>query len=352
MESSLNNIRGRGASTDQQNRFREEKIDYFEDQETGEKPNPAREIIWDDSSTIITKNSSPDIGFTHGINVYRGCEHGCAYCYARPYHEFLGYSPGLEFESKIVVKRKAPELLRKALSSPRWQPKVLAMSGVTDCYQPLERELALTRQCLKVLEEFRNPVTIITKNHLVTRDVDLLGQLAESKSCRVYLSLTTNDRSLARTLEPRTSTPDRRLKAIRTLSDAGIPVGVMVAPIIPGLNDHEVVELLEAAADAGATMAGYTMLRLPYAVKDIFSDWLEHHRPDRKDKVLNRIKELRGGKLNSTEFGTRMKGEGTWSEQIGTLFRIHARRLGLNRSPEPLSTASFRPGRGSQLGLF
>ncbi|MGH7545805.1 MAG: PA0069 family radical SAM protein, partial [Gemmatimonadota bacterium] len=287
------------------------------------------------------------------LNPYRGCEHGCVYCYARPTHEYFGLSAGLDFETKIFVKEDAPELLRKELSSPRWEPQVIVMSGVTDPYQPIERRLAITRRCLEVLEEFRSPVAIITKNHLVTRDIDLLARLAECKAASVTLSITTLDSDLQRVLEPRTCTPARRLLAIRKLADAGVPASVNVAPVIPGLTDHEIPRILEAAVEAGASAAGFTMLRLPYAVKRLFETWLEQHVPDRKGKVLGRIRDVRGGRLNDPRFGSRMRGEGPYAEQIAKLFEVTCRRLGVDRRRVGLSTSAFRrPSEGRQLSLF
>jgi DNA repair photolyase len=267
-------------------------------------------------------------------------------------HEYLGFSAGLDFESKILVKQNAPELLRKELSSSRWKPQVLAMSVATDCYQPVERKLRITRRCLEVLAEFRNPVAVVTKNHLVTRDIDLLSELAHYDAAVVMVSLTTLDDDLRRVMEPRTSRPARRLAAIEALAQAGIPVGVMIAPIIPGLTDHEIPALLSAAAEAGASFAAYTPVRLPYAVRPLFEDWLERHFPERKEKVLNRIRSMRGGKLNDPRFGSRMRGEGIFAEQIAQLFSISRRRAGIGEKHSPkLSTAAFRRA-GSQPTLF
>lgn len=274
-------------------------------------------------------------------------------CYARPTHEYLGLSAGLDFESKVLVKEDAPGLLRKQLASPRWEPKVLSMSGVTDCYQPVEKKLGITRGCLEVLAEFRNPVVVVTKNHLVTRDIDLLSDLAGHGAAAVAVSLTTLDDDLRRIMEPRTSRPVRRLAAIRKLAEAGIPVWVMTAPVIPGLNDHELPNLLSAAAEAGATFAGYVPVRLPGAVAPLFEDWLERHFPDRKEKVLNRIRSMRGGRLNDPEFGSRMKGGGVYAEHVSRLFSVACRRAGIERGRFPkLSTASFRRDGGAQPGLF
>jgi DNA repair photolyase len=274
-------------------------------------------------------------------------------CYARPFHEYLDLSPGLDFETKIFVKEDAPELLRKELSARLWEPKVLVMSGVTDPYQPVERRLKVTRRCLEVLAEFRNPVAMITKSDLVTRDADLLAELAGHGAAAATLSITTLSKELKRVMEPRAALPEKRLEAIRRLSDAGIPTGVNVAPVIPGLTDHEMPEILERAAEAGAVRAGWIMLRLPHAVKDLFADWLERHFPDRKEKVLNRLRDLRGGVLYDPRYGARMRGEGPFAEQVRQVFEVSCRRAGLNQIPVELSTAAFRrPHKGGQLGLF
>jgi DNA repair photolyase len=341
-------MRGRGASSNPPNRF-EKRALVPEDPEA---PLPRTQILQDKARSIISRNNSPDVGFEASLNPYRGCEHGCAYCYARPTHEFLGFSAGLDFETKILVKEDAPDLLRAELAHKSWTPTLLAMSGVTDCYQPLERGLRLTRRCLEVLLDFRNPVWIITKNHLVTRDVDLLRGLAGFKAAAVVLSVTTLDEKLARALEPRTSTPSRRLAAIATLAEAGVPVGVNVAPIIPGLTDAEIPAILKAAKKAGASFAGHTLLRLPLGVKEIFSRWLDEHAPERKSKVLNRVLETRGGRLNDPRFGLRMTGEGVYAEQIDALFKLARRKAGLADDGPDLSTASFRVPPGPQLTLF
>jgi DNA repair photolyase len=350
--------RGRGAGFNPMNRFEtthhELELEQVEEDEEYLKAlnRPKTEYLTDRSRTIIAENDSPDVGFEASINPYRGCEHGCVYCYARPTHEFLGYSAGLDFETRILVKEDAPELLRAELSSPRWRPRVLALSGVTDPYQPLERRLGLTRRCLAVLAEFRQAVSIITKNHLVTRDIDLLGELARHGAAGVFLSITTLDPELAGRLEPRTTRPAGRLEAIAELSRAGIPTGVLVAPVIPGLNEHEIPAILEAAAQAGARQAGHVLVRLPLAVADLFQDWLARHYPERKDKILGRIRAARDGRLNDSRFGVRMSGEGHHAEMITRLFRSASRRVGLNQSPWPVSAAAFRRPGPQQLTLF
>jgi len=352
MRSNRSPVRGRGAAENPPNRF--ETLTYARDPEdTGpDDPAPQTQFLKDPSRSLITYNESPDVGFEASINPYRGCEHGCIYCYARPTHEYLGFSAGLDFETKILVKEDAPELLRRELSSPRWKPQPLAISGVTDPYQPVERRLQLTRQCLAVLAEFRNPVVIITKNHLVTRDLDLLSELARHRAAAVYLSITTLDASLARTMEPRTSQPARRLAAIEALARAGVPAGVLVAPVIPGLTDHEMSAIIAAAAKAGARFAGYVLLRLPHAVAPLFEAWLTQHHNSKKGKVLNRIRAMRGGRLNDPRFGSRMKGEGIFAEQIAQLFSLACRQVRLGAQDFSLSTAAFRRPRPAQPSLF
>lgn len=302
---------------------------------------PETRVEVDDSQSIVTENQSPDIGFRFSLNPYRGCEHGCAYCYARPYHEFLGYNAGIDFETRILAKPAAPELLERKFASRGWTPERLACSGVTDCYQPIEKEWRITRRCLEVCLAFRNPVGIITKNALVTRDLDVLSELARFDAGLVAISLTTLDSGLAGILEPRASRPQARLDAISALRDAGVPVGVSVAPIIPGLNEHEIPALLEAAADHGASFASGTLVRLPYSVKDVFSDWLERHFPERKELVLERIRETRGGQLNDANFQTRMTGTGALAGEVATLLRVSKRRYGLDRASPRLSTEHF-----------
>ncbi|GAB5407925.1 MAG: PA0069 family radical SAM protein [Balneolaceae bacterium] len=344
--------RGRGSSDNPINRFERHYVDYDLDEETGEKPAQKTQLFKDDTKNIISFNKSPDIPFEVGLNPYRGCEHGCIYCYARPFHEYLGFSVGLDFETKIVVKYDAPELLKKTLISPKWDPQVIAMSGITDVYQPIERKLEITRRCLEVLAEYRNPVGIITKNFLVTRDIDHLKRLADFNCVNVTLSITSLDKSLTEVMEPRTSRPYRRLKAIEMLAEAGIPVGVNVAPIIPGLTDHECAEILRAASDAGATRASYIIVRLPYKVKDIFVDWLEQHFPDRKEKIKNRLYDMGGGKLYEATWGKRMRGDGNFAKQIKDIFEIQTKKLGLNESRTQLTVEHFIKSSGSQLTLF
>lgn len=328
-------------------------MERFEDWDPAEDHPTKTEFIEDHTVGIIAKNNSPDVGFERSINAYRGCEHGCAYCFARPFHEYLGMSAGLDFESKIMVKLSAPELLRAELLSPKWQPQLIAMSGVTDCYQPAERKFQLTRRCLEVLLDFRNPVGIITKNHLVTRDIDILQQLAAFNCVAVNISITTLDPALCAKMEPRASLPQFRLDAVRKLSEAGIPVGIMAAPMVPGLTDHEMPRIIQAAADAGAKFAGYIPMRLPFGVKEIFTHWLDRHFPGHKDKVLNRVRAIRGGKLNDPNFGSRLEGEGIFAKQMEKMFDVAIRRTGLATSSGGLTIQHFRrPGTATQLALI
>ena len=333
-------MKGRGAAANPPNRF--ERIEYVPDPDAP-PGRPATELLRDRSRSVIATNLSPDIGFDASVNPYRGC----AYCYARPTHEYLGFSAGLDFETRIVVKEDAPELLAAELARPRWRPQPLALSGVTDPYQPVERRLGITRRCLQVLAEFRNPVTVVTKNRLVARDADLLADLAAGGAAAVFLSIPTIDASLSNALEPRTSTPARRLQAMEALAAAGVPVGVLTAPVIPGLTDHEIPAILDAAGAAGASFAGYVMLRLPLAVAPLFEDWLERHRPDRKGKVLSRIRQVRGGKpgdgrLNDAGFGSRMRGSGPFADLVATMFARSCAHAGVaDRAPE-LDAGSFR----------
>ena len=343
--------RGRGAASNPPNRFEHITLERDPDWNPEEDPAPKTQFLRDLSQTIITYNNSPDIPFKASINAYRGCEHGCSYCYARPYHEYLGFSAGLDFESRIMVKENAPELLRRELASPKWKPQELAVSGVTDCYQPIERKLQLTRRCLAVLAEFRNPVSIITKNFLVTRDLDLLRELVAWQAVHVNFSINSLDTELARKLEPRSSSPKQRLAAVETLSKAGVPVGVLVAPVIPALNDHEIPSVLTAAKAAGAIWAGTEVLRLPLTVAPIFEQWLELNVPEKKDKILGRIRAIRGGKLNDPRFGSRMRGDGIFADQISRIFHVARRRVGLPEEAPALSTAGFRRPEGSQLPL-
>jgi DNA repair photolyase len=343
---------GRGAVDNPPNRFETIAIVKEPDWTDPDDPLPATQFFRDSSRTIISYNDSPDVGFDASFNPYRGCEHGCIYCYARPTHEYFGLSAGLDFETKIFVKENAPDLLRAELSSKKWKPQVLACSGVTDCYQPIERRLKITRRCLEVLREFRNPVAVITKNFLVTRDADLFADLARDDAAAVVISVTSLDEKVSRAMEPRASRPAQRLAAIETLAKAGVPVAVNVAPVVPGLTDHEIPLILEACARAGARSAAYVALRLPYAVSPLFQDWLGRNFPDRKNRVLHRIQDIRGGKLYRSEFGSRMRGEGVYADQIASLFEVARRKSGLDKRDFELSTKAFRRPGENQLLLF
>jgi DNA repair photolyase len=344
-------LKGRGAASNPANRF--ESISYIRtDWDSSDDPQPQTLFLKDTTRSIINYNDSPDVGFDASINPYRGCEHGCIYCFARPNHEYLGFSAGIDFETKILVKDDAPELLRRELSSKSWKPQVIAISGVTDAYQPIERHLQVTRRCLEVLAEFRNPVVIITKNELVTRDIDLLKELARVDAALVLVSVTSLDNELARELEPRASQPQRRLLAIKQLAEAGILVGSLVAPVIPGLTDHEMPAIVSAIAEAGAKIASYVPLRLPYGVAPLFEEWLTIHRPLQKEKILGRIREIRGGRMNDPNFGSRMQGQGAYAQQIAELFAVCCRKAGLNTVRPKLSAASFRHPGSPQLSLF
>lgn len=339
--------RGRGAQGNPLSRF--EHLEVVSEEASPVKV--ATQYLRDDSRTIVARNESPDVPFSVSINPYRGCEHGCTYCYARTYHEYLGFSAGLDFETRILVKDKAPQLLRSELDSPGWQPQVLGMSGITDPYQPIERQLRLTRGCLEVLAEYRNPVALITKNALVKRDLDFLSELAHHQAVGVALSITSLDADLTGRMEPRTSHPRDRLAALERLSANGIPCGVSIAPVIPGLTDHEIPQILKAAAEHGATWANWLLLRLPGAVEGIFTSWLEQTFPRRTGKVLNRVRHLRKGALSDSRFGRRMRGEGIFADQIRALFASTCQRHDLATTGPQLSTAAFRRPGGHQLNL-
>lgn len=312
------------------------------------------EYLPDSSAGIVSENRSPDIPFRYSLNPYRGCVHACAYCYARPTHEFLGMNAGLDFETRIVVKHDAARLLRDWLAKPSWRPEPIMFSGVTDCYQPAEREFRLTRACLKVAAECGQPISIITKNALVLRDLDLLSPMASEGLVQVYLSVTTLDPELARQMEPRTSIPAARLRAVETLVDAGVPVGVMMAPIIPGLNDSEAAAILAAASKAGAQTANYVLLRLPLTVEPVFEEWLQRTRPGEADRVLGRIRQTRDGRLNDSSWGQRMVGQGAIADQIRQTFKLFKRRHGLDGRLPPHHCDRFQapPDRSGQLRLF
>ncbi len=344
-------LSGRGTTQEPENRYERLHIEPDPEVEGG---SPLPTLFYRDTSrSALAENESPDVGFRFSLNPYRGCEHGCIYCYARPTHEYLSFNAGLDFERRIMVKHDAPELLRRTFLSPRWHPEMIALSGNTDCYQPVERRLRLTRRCLEVFCEFRNPVGIITKSALVARDADLLADLGAHDAARVFVSVTSLDGGLARRMEPRAAQPERRLEAIRALSAAGVPVGVMIAPVIPGLNDEEIPRILRAAAAAGARSASWVLLRLPKPVDALFSEWLGQHFPERRMRVLGRIRECRGGNLYDPRFGTRMRGAGVYAEQIRALFTTTARRCGLDQPLPPANSGAFRrpPASGDQLRL-
>ncbi len=345
---------GRGTTAAPPNRYEPLHVELDPTDPEESASGPPTVFYRDASRTILAENASPDVGFRFSLNPYRGCEHGCIYCYARPTHEYLGFSAGLDFERRIMVKEDAPVLLRATFLAPRWEPQVVALSGNTDCYQPLERRLGLTRRCLEVFLEFRNPVAVVTKSALVARDADLLGALAAHRAAHVLVSVTTLDPELARRMEPRAAQPARRLEALATLAAAGVPVGVLVGPVIPGLNDAEIPRILAAARAAGARSASWVLLRLPKPVDALFDRWLAEHYPERRARVLARIRDTRGGRLSDATFGRRQSGEGEYAAQIAALFAAAARRCGLDRPLPPLSAAAFRrpPGAGEQLRLL
>lgn len=339
---------GRGTVENPINRFERFHIE-LDQKELNAKPDT--QYLTDPSRSIIAKNNSPDVGFDYSINPYRGCEHGCIYCYARPTHEYLGFSSGLDFETKILVKTEAPLLLREELNSKKWRSEPIAVCGITDPYQPIERHLKLTRRCLAVLSEFRNPVVIVTKNFLITRDLDYLKELAAFGGVVVNISLTSLDPNVHRVMEPRTSPPLKRLEAIGMLSSNGIPVNVYVAPVIPGLTDYEVPKILKAARNAGAVSSSFMFLRLPHSVQDLFLDWLERHFPERRNRVINRLKEIRGGELSDPRFYWRMRGTGKYAQHVSSLFNASCRKFGLKNELPRLNKDAFRRP-GPQLELF
>ncbi|QDU91704.1 Radical SAM superfamily protein [Pirellulimonas nuda] len=347
--------RGRGAQGQPDNPYLPLRVEpWLEDLEDEACAAPRTTYYDDLSQSIVSENNSPDIPFRYSVNPYRGCQHGCSYCYARPTHEYLGLSAGLDFETKVFVKRDAARLFRAWLARPKYVPEEVAMSGVTDCYQPVERQLRITRSVLEVAAACRQPIGIVTKNALVTRDLDLLSDLARDNAAGVAVSITTLDPKLARVMEPRTSTPAARLRAIRELTAGGVPVRVMAAPVIPGLNDSELPAILRAAAEAGATSAGYVLLRLPTTVREVFLEWLRAFEPTRYERVVSLVQSTRGGKLNSSDFADRQRGRGAYAQQIGQTFAVFAKKCGLSAKGRPLSAAAFRPPvvPGAQQRLF
>jgi DNA repair photolyase len=348
--------RGRGARSNESGRFESETREDFDDgwEGLGDLDAFKTEVRIEPARSIITSNDSPDIGFDQSINPYRGCEHGCIYCYARPTHCFLGHSAGLDFETKLYAKANAADLLTRELANPRYQPKLIALGTNTDPYQPIEREHRITRSILEVLAQARHPVGIVTKSSLIVRDLDILGPMARLGLVKVALSVTTLERRVARKMEPRAPTPGKRLEAIRSLSGAGVPTAVMVAPIVPGLNDSEIERILEAAYEAGARQAGYVMLRLPLEIKTLFREWLATEFPDRAKRVISLVQSLHGGRDYEAEFGLRQRGRGPFAEHIALRFRLALKRLGMNERKGELTTDLFeRPQLpGTQLSLF
>src|SRR6266581_1006744 len=345
--------RGRGALSNASGRYEPKARVGFDDgwQSLEDLPPFATSVTVDATRKIITRNDSPDIGFDRSINPYRGCEHGCVYCFARPTHAYLGLSPGLDFETKLFVKPEAPELLERELSAPGYQPRTIAIGTNTDPYQPIERKYQIMRRILEVLERAGHPVGIVTKSALVLRDIDILSRMAERNLAKVALSVTTLDAKLARTMEPRAATPSRRLETLRQLSAAGIPTAVLVAPIIPAINDSEIERILDAAAAAGVQGAGYVILRLPLEVRDLFREWLMASFPDRYRHVFKLIREMRGGKDYDSTWGRRMKGSGPYAWMIGRRFEIACAKIGLNKDKTKLTTEHFRPPRPGAVQL-
>jgi DNA repair photolyase len=348
--------RGRGARSNVAGRYEPRETLMADDgwESLADASAFATEVTPETAKSIIATNDSPDLSFDQSINPYRGCEHGCVYCYARPTHAYLGLSPGLDFETKIFAKTNAAELLERELARPGYVPKTIALGAVTDPYQPAEKRLAISRRVLEVLDAARHPVGIVTKSHLVTRDIDILARMAERNLVKVALSVTTLDRGLARAMEPRAATPERRLDAIRTLSDAGVPTAILTAPIVPALNDHEIERLLEAAQAAGAREAGYVLLRLPLELKDVFREWLATEYPDRARRVISVLQSMHGGRDYVAAFGHRQRGSGPYAEQIALRFRLALKRLGLNQRRLTLDTSQFvRPvPKGAQMSLI
>ena len=349
--------RGRGAVSNASGRYESRVSEAEDDGWSVEDPSPPTlrtTITAEKARVIITRNDSPDVGFDRSINPYRGCEHGCIYCYARPAHAYMGLSPGLDFESKIFFKPGAGKLLERELSATKYSPATVHIGGNTDPYQPRERTLRVTREIVEVMSRFRHPMSVITKSALITRDIDLLGPMGEAGFARAAVSITTLDRGLARTMEPRAATPERRLDAVRRLTAAGLPTMVMFAPVIPGLNDHELESVLQRAAEAGAFSAGYVVLRLPLEIKDLFREWLAANVPDRAARVMSLVRQMRGGKDYDAQWGQRMKGEGPIADVIAQRFKIARRRFGLDRALPPLDLSQFKvpPKAGDQGDLF
>ena len=345
-------FKGRGAQVRTGNKFL--KAEYVAEHVEGlDEPllsSPSTQVFYENPKKIVNKVTSPDLGMMYSLNPYQGCEHGCIYCYARNSHEYWGFSAGLDFESKIIVKKSAPALLEKCILHPQWEAVPISVSGNTDCYQPLEKKYEITRNLLKVFARYRHPLGMITKNALICRDIDILSDLAKDNLVHVYISVTTLDEDLRRAMEPRTASGIKRLKTIEALSNAGIPVGIMIAPIVPGLNQHEIPEIMKAAADHGALHAGVTVVRLNGSIGKIFEDWLRKNFPDRFEKVWNQICALHGGNVNDSQFGRRMTGEGNFAEAIHQLFRVSRKKYFGDRKMPPIDLSKFR--KGGNLNLF
>ncbi|OKL40512.1 PA0069 family radical SAM protein [Pontibacter flavimaris] len=347
-------LKGRGAQYNPKNPYLKQAYvaEHVEGLDEPMLSNSKTEFLPEYPKNVVNKVDSPDVGLGYSLNPYQGCEHGCVYCYARNSHQYWGYGAGLDFERKIIVKENAPEVLARQLESPAWQVMPIMLAGNTDCYQPIEAKKRLTRRILEVLLQYRHPVSMITKNALILRDLDLLRELNKYDLVHVSISITTLDEKLRQKLEPRTASASRRLDVVRQLSDAGIPVNVMTAPIIPGLNDSEIPALVKAAADAGASNAAYTMVRLNGSIGPIFEDWIQQAFPDRAQKVLSQIADCHGGQLNDSRFGVRMRGEGKFADLISKLFRVSMQKYMAGRSMKPYNYSHFCQRKGKQLGLF
>ncbi len=348
-------LNGRGARSNASGRYERFATEAFDDGWTAEEMRPLETIVTPElAKSIISTNDSPDISFDQSINPYRGCEHGCIYCYARPNHAYVGLSPGLDFETKLFVKANAVELLEAEFAKPRYRPKTIMLGGVTDIYQPIERGYGITRGILETMERWRHPVSLITKSQLIIRDIDVLARLAERGLAKAAISVTTLERRIARVMEPRAAAPHRRIEAIRMLAEAGVPVTVMVAPIVPAINDSEIEAILEEAAKAGATSAGYVVLRMPHEIKDLFREWLATHFPDRATRVISIVRQMRGGRDYDPEWTTRQKGDGPYAKLIAARFAAACRRFGLDKPRLPLDTTQFRRPleAGGQADLF
>ena len=354
----MKKIKGRGAQSNPKNRFEKlsivpDEFDYTGESDFEDIERKIETVFFkDDSKSLVSRNNSYDLNFNCSINPYRGCEHGCVYCYARPSHEYLGFSSGIDFETKITVKDNAPALLVEYFNRKNYKPEPIVFSGNTDCYQPVERKLKLTRQLLKICADYGNPVSIITKNSLITRDIDILEKMAEKNLVSVMISVPTLKAEITRILEPRTSIPERRIETVRRLTEHNISVGINIAPVIPGLTDKEIPSIINAAAEAGAEFACREMLRLPFTVKDLFINWLNDNLPGRASKIISQIKQIRNGKLNETAFGKRFSGEGELADTISNLFNLSCRKAGISTRRPELEIKHFNPKMPLQLNLF